>query len=160
MNDDGDLASPRSATITYAFLAVLLRLTSAQCGVFTLWYSRRAYERSRGEMITMLYEKTLNRKILGAKQKEDEQSSGENAPGESNGHANGHDNGNGEANAERQRGKDEEGEGFFQSMKTHAKSLFSRKKKSEKEDAKGAASMGKILNLMRYVGRFTPYEIC
>ncbi|KAF2199205.1 ABC bile acid transporter-like protein [Delitschia confertaspora ATCC 74209] len=60
--------SPRSSTITYACISLALRLVSAQAGVFKLWYSRRTYERSRGEMITMLYEKTLNRKIIGATQ--------------------------------------------------------------------------------------------
>jgi hypothetical protein len=66
-----------SATITYAALTVVLRLLASQLAVFNLWYQRRAYERSRGEMITMLYEKTLNRKILGAKQeKQEEETSG------------------------------------------------------------------------------------
>lgn len=59
-----DSHSPPSATITYAFISLAFRLVSAQSWVFGLWYQRRAYERSRGEMITMLYEKTLNRKIL------------------------------------------------------------------------------------------------
>jgi hypothetical protein len=145
-----DEDAPQSATITYAFLAVILRLTSAQCGVFTLWYSRRAYERSRGEMITMLYEKTLNRKILGAKQPESEQNGDANANGEANGHGNG--SANGEADPAAKGVK-----GLWASMKTlsrniwsHMRSMFSKKSKTEPKKEE-AASMGKILNLMRQV---------
>lgn len=53
----------RSAAVTYAMLSLLTRLIASQSSVFNLWFSRRCYERSRGEMITMLYEKTLSRKI-------------------------------------------------------------------------------------------------
>lgn len=55
----------RKAAITYAVLSLLVRFIASQCSVFNLWFSRRCYERSRGEMITMLYEKTLSRKIIG-----------------------------------------------------------------------------------------------
>ena len=54
----------RNAAITYAVLSLLVRLIASQSSVFNLWFSRRCYERSRGEMITMLYEKTLSRKIV------------------------------------------------------------------------------------------------
>lgn len=53
------------AAITYAVLSLLVRLVASQSSVFNLWFSRRCYERSRGEMITMLYEKTLSRKVIG-----------------------------------------------------------------------------------------------
>lgn len=56
--------APISAAVTYAFLTWLVTLVATQSAVLDLWYSRRAYERSRGEMITMLYEKTLTRKIV------------------------------------------------------------------------------------------------
>jgi len=56
--------SPKRASLNYAILSVVARLIAAQSGVFTLWFGRRAYERSRGEMITMLYEKTLSRKVV------------------------------------------------------------------------------------------------
>lgn len=49
-------------TFVYAGLSLLANLVRAQSGVFSMWFSRRAYERSRGEMITMIYEKTLRRK--------------------------------------------------------------------------------------------------
>ncbi|KAH8813056.1 ABC transporter-like protein [Xylogone sp. PMI_703] len=56
--------SPPKAVFTYAFIALLIRLIASQSGVFGLWYQRRAFERSRGELITMLYEKTLSRKVI------------------------------------------------------------------------------------------------
>ena len=55
----------RNAAIIYAILSLLVRLIASQSSVFNLWFSRRCYERSRGEMITMLYEKTLSRKAIG-----------------------------------------------------------------------------------------------
>ncbi|KAI9742860.1 MAG: hypothetical protein M1818_003589 [Claussenomyces sp. TS43310] len=60
-----DSNAPRGAAVTYALFSLIVSLVAAQCSVFKLWFSRRAYERSRGEMITMLYEKTLSRKIMG-----------------------------------------------------------------------------------------------
>ncbi|KAH7121179.1 hypothetical protein B0J11DRAFT_581926 [Dendryphion nanum] len=135
-----DSKSPSSAKITYASISLALRLISTQSAVFTLWYSRRAYERSRGEMITMLYEKTLNRKILGAKQDEKEE---EHANG--NGVSNG--NGNGEANGNVHPKKG--WRGFPQSIFHTFKSTFSRQPKVEEKKEKEPASMGKILNLMR-----------
>ena len=57
--------SPTRASVSYAVLSLLVRLIASQSAVFSLWYSRRCYERSRGEMITMLYEKTLSRKVIG-----------------------------------------------------------------------------------------------
>ncbi|KAL8971225.1 MAG: hypothetical protein Q9183_001149 [Haloplaca sp. 2 TL-2023] len=60
-----DARAPQSKAITFAVLSLVVRLVACQSGVFTTWYSRRCYERSRGEMITMLYEKTLSRKLVG-----------------------------------------------------------------------------------------------
>jgi ABC-type multidrug transport system fused ATPase/permease subunit len=130
-----------SATITYAVLTVALRLMAAQLAVFNLWYQRRAYERSRGEMITMLYEKTLNRKILGAKQDKNEE--------QTNGHTN---NGNGENLVGENRPEapsKTQTQGWFTRLPEIIRSPFSRKVKKENEKEKVAASMGKILNLMR-----------
>jgi ABC-type multidrug transport system fused ATPase/permease subunit len=126
------------AVITYAVISVALRLLAAQLGVFNLWYQRRSYERTRGELITMLYEKTLNRKILGAKQEEkDEQPNSHDSIGD---------------------GQEREGNGSHEPVKTapHGfltrmlaaiRSVFTRKAKSDGK--KDAASMGKIMNLMR-----------
>jgi hypothetical protein len=56
--------APRRAALTYALMSLIVRLIASQAAVFNLWYGRRAYERSRGAMITMLYEKTLSRKVV------------------------------------------------------------------------------------------------
>ncbi|KAL8818729.1 MAG: hypothetical protein Q9223_002701 [Gallowayella weberi] len=56
--------APRSRAVTFAVISLFVRLVACQSSVFSLWYSRRSYERSRGEMITMMYEKTLARKIV------------------------------------------------------------------------------------------------
>ncbi|KAI1428285.1 ABC transporter [Xylaria sp. FL1777] len=55
----------RAESIFWALAMLVLRLVSTQSGVFSLWFGRRAYERSRGEMITMVYAKTLARKSYG-----------------------------------------------------------------------------------------------
>lgn len=69
--------APKRAVLVYTTISLILRLIGAQTGVFNTWYSRRAYERSRGELITMLYEKTLSRKIISAADKSDAQQNGE-----------------------------------------------------------------------------------
>jgi ABC-type multidrug transport system fused ATPase/permease subunit len=150
-----------SATITYAALTVVLRLLASQLAVFNLWYQRRAYERSRGEMITMLYEKTLNRKILGAKQeKQEEETSGHATSGlASNEHTtNGNatncniTNGNG-AHLEDDSATDTSPKAKNRKPLLRLlgllRSPFSRKPNTQDEKEKVAASMGKILNLMR-----------
>lgn len=58
-----DPERPKRVALIYAGLSLVARLMSAQVDVVQLWYGRRAYERSRGQMITMLYEKTLGRKM-------------------------------------------------------------------------------------------------
>ncbi|KAL9104794.1 MAG: hypothetical protein Q9163_000292 [Psora crenata] len=60
-----DQNAPQRATIVYALLSLTVRMIGCQSSVFSLWYGRRCYERSRGEMITMLHEKVLSRKIIG-----------------------------------------------------------------------------------------------
>ncbi|KAI4171387.1 MAG: hypothetical protein LQ343_004343 [Gyalolechia ehrenbergii] len=60
-----DGSAPQSKAVIFATLSLLVRLFACQSSVFSLWYSRRSYERSRGELIMMLYEKTLARKIIG-----------------------------------------------------------------------------------------------
>ena len=56
--------APRRAALIYAGLSLTHNWINAQSHVFSLWYGRRCYERSRGQMITMLYEKTLARKVV------------------------------------------------------------------------------------------------
>lgn len=60
---EGSNPDVRVATV-YAVLICITNLFRSQCGVFSLWYTRRCYERSRGELITMIYEKTLRRKAF------------------------------------------------------------------------------------------------
>jgi hypothetical protein len=141
MRDMTEDRSTVGATITYAVLSVALRLLAAQLGVFNLWYQRRAYERSRGELITMLYEKTLNRKILGAKQDTIVRESNSRTEGHSSVPLNGD---RDDTNESSKAGL----KGWFTRTLIFTRSIFSRKpKEHEKENV--AASMGKILNLMR-----------
>jgi ABC-type multidrug transport system fused ATPase/permease subunit len=122
--------APKRATFIYALLSFVIRLISAQASVFTLWYGRRCYERSRGEMITMLYEKTLSRKVVSISSKA---RSEENSDHATNGH-----------------GKQEEQSQWRKVLGYilyPIKTCCSRSKKSK--DKKDLASMGKILNLMR-----------
>ncbi|KAK6954305.1 hypothetical protein Daesc_004272 [Daldinia eschscholtzii] len=55
----------RDESFFYALAILAVRLVACQSGVFLLWYSRRAYERSRGELLTAVYAKTLARKSFG-----------------------------------------------------------------------------------------------
>jgi hypothetical protein len=100
-------------------------------------------------MITMLYEKTLNRKIVSAKPAEAAQD-------EANG--NGHANSNGEANGY-SNGKDSKG-GSAKMMWNRVSYYVSLPFRwisigKAQEAVKEPASMGKILNLMRFV-RLSP----
>ncbi|KAL2753561.1 hypothetical protein ACRALDRAFT_2139965 [Sodiomyces alcalophilus JCM 7366] len=60
-------AGPHHVEASFLFAAAILgvRLVACQSSVFTLWFSRRCYERARGEMITTIYAKTLSRKAFG-----------------------------------------------------------------------------------------------
>lgn len=62
----------RTESKLWALAMLVLRLISTQSGVFSLWFGRRAYERSRGEMITMVYAKTLARKSSGQQMEDGE----------------------------------------------------------------------------------------
>jgi hypothetical protein len=64
-----DSHAPKRAAVVYAVLSLLVRLIASQSAVLSLWFSRRSFERSRGEMITMLYEKMLKRKVIGVQEK-------------------------------------------------------------------------------------------
>ena len=139
MSDSSEGKRNVNAVITYAVLSVALRLIAAQLGVFNLWYQRRSYERSRGELITMLYEKTLNRKILGAKQeKKEQQANGQRSNGNGAEHGS-----NGHVEPDKA-----EPQTLLQRFLAALRTIFSKKPKEAKKE-KEAASMGKILNLMR-----------
>jgi ABC-type multidrug transport system fused ATPase/permease subunit len=60
-----DPSTSLRVAVTYAIISLAVRFIKAQEEIITLWYGRRCYERSRGEMIMMIYEKALSRKIFG-----------------------------------------------------------------------------------------------
>ncbi|KAJ5220447.1 hypothetical protein N7468_009651 [Penicillium chermesinum] len=61
-----DPGKSKRIPLTYALFWLLIRLIATQSQVLNIWYGRRCYERSRGEMVMMVYEKALSRKnILG-----------------------------------------------------------------------------------------------
>ncbi|KAI1157091.1 ABC transporter [Nemania diffusa] len=136
----------RKESIFWAFTMLVLRLVSTQSGVFSLWFGRRAYERSRGEMITMVYAKTLARKSYG-QQTEDGEHSQENGP------ENGHEYENDGAGID----VDEEtpllGRQPKSSRFTRLLEFLRFRKASSLKKAKipshQPATMGKILNLMK-----------
>ena len=136
--------------LTVAAVTVLVRLVDAQVEVLALWFGRRCYERSRGEMITMLYEKTLNRKLVGhvTDSKEAKQEH----------HANGHhDDTNNEEALEEDPERQPLLNGNGHSKQRHTTNggilqrllAYFRRSKQQKTDTKQPASLGKILNLMR-----------
>lgn len=125
----------RSAAITYAVLSLLIRLLASQSSVFNLWFSRRCYERSRGEMITMLYEKTLSRKIIGNPRQEAV------SPDKMN---------YGSPPRETERPRSQMGY-ILESLYGAVRSLFGKKMERPNESKRPAsASLGKVLNLMRH----------
>ena len=127
-----DTSAPMTAAVIYAAISLAVRLVACQSGVFSLWYGRRCYERSRGEMITMLYEKTLGRKIAFA---QEEKSEATDKPGSGNGHA-----------PER----DIPGKRKPTAWSRITQRLLAVWKQNPPlKVAKEPASMGKILNLMR-----------
>ncbi|RDW62330.1 ABC transporter-like protein [Coleophoma cylindrospora] len=134
-----DIRSPKKATFIYAGISLIVRLVANQAAVFNLWYGRRAYERSRGEMITMLYEKTLSRKVVTVSGKEVKQQNGDMAV-------------NGLVKHEKLPWWKKASNwvlGFFYKHDVPPVSATSSEKTNE------AASMGKIMNLMR----FDAYEV-
>ncbi|KAJ5115673.1 hypothetical protein N7456_000021 [Penicillium angulare] len=122
---------PKRVPMTYALFWLIIRLVAAQSQVLGLWYGRRCYERSRGEMVMMVYEKALSRKnIIGLR-------------------ANGEDS---------LLPEDEEAEGDDTSVPELEptpkkpsiwRRLVSSKSKKEPTKLKEPASMGKIFNLLR-----------
>ncbi|KAL8936626.1 MAG: hypothetical protein Q9216_004827 [Gyalolechia sp. 2 TL-2023] len=131
-----DGSAPRSKAVNFAIVSLLVRLVSCQSSVFSLWYSRRSYERSRGEMITMLYEKTLSRKIIGDTVVSEKPAS-INADDDTIGL-----DGNTGPGGRKAPNK------LIGSLRKISR--FLTRKSSAPEEVKQAASIGKIYNLMRY----------
>ncbi|KAH8663406.1 ABC transporter-like protein [Tricladium varicosporioides] len=138
-----DSRAPKRAALTYALLSLVVRLIASQSAVFSLWYGRRAYERSRGQLITMLYEKTLSRKMISVSSK-----------AHTSENSNGHTNGNTEI---------KDCSRWMKLVDFVKKPFRSQHKTPEVEEVEEAtpkeslemASMGKIMNLMR----FDAYEV-
>ncbi|KAF2093797.1 ABC bile acid transporter-like protein [Rhizodiscina lignyota] len=125
-----DANSPRSAAVTYAVISLAIRLVGAQSGVFNLWYCRRAYERSRGEMIMMLYEKTLRRQVTSGGEQPPKAEEDIDAPLES---------------------VEEEDTSIWAKIRRclGACVCCSSPRKAKREQQKQSSGIGKILNLLR-----------
>lgn len=54
-------SSNKSPSLLFAAAILLVRTGETQCAVLSSWYQRRAYERSRAEMMTAVYDKALRR---------------------------------------------------------------------------------------------------
>ncbi|GAP86031.1 putative ABC transporter [Rosellinia necatrix] len=142
----------RTESVLWALAMLALRLISAQSGVFSLWFGRRAYERSRGEMITMVYAKTLARKSYGQRVEDGEQSQGEL---HQNGHVNIHQNRN--EYDESSTNIDEETPllsrqpkiSRFRQLLEFLRLGKTSPSKKAKNSSQQPATMGKILNLMK-----------
>ncbi|KAL4870295.1 hypothetical protein BDV12DRAFT_166091 [Aspergillus spectabilis] len=107
--------------LVYALLSLVLRLVAAQSQVLNLWYGRRCYERSRGEMMMMVYEKALVRKNVFDQPAEDKAAE----------------------NEQQQEGQNKS------SKKSWLWGLLTLWKAPRKEKSKTPVSMGKIFNLLR-----------
>lgn len=127
--------SPKRVALTYSLIGLMVQGVEAQSEVLTLWYGRRCYERSRGEMTMMVYEKALSRKnVVGQEETEKANDKSKQVNG-TNGTTH-------EANGvTTSKSKFHRYCGFFGQF-------WSRSEKSVPE-TKQPASMGKVLNLIR-----------
>ncbi|GAM84305.1 hypothetical protein ANO11243_022990 [Dothideomycetidae sp. 11243] len=152
------IPTTKSPAIFWAVITLLVRYVITQSAVFNLWYSRRAYERSRGEMITMIYEKTLHRKIQGGLVTEaDHQqeiaalpviSDDQDQPFTEESHVDG---GEEQPLLDGLKKKQTHSETWIVALIDRWRTLrkFLRVKKQKVPEKKKPASMGKILNMMR-----------
>jgi ABC-type multidrug transport system fused ATPase/permease subunit len=143
------IAFDRGPAMKIALLMLVVRLADAQVQVLALWFGRRAYERSRGEMMTMLYEKTLKRKIVGHVSEKTHE-----------GLQNGHASANGQANEAPDAAEtDELLNGMPKSTDSPPASALSKfwkrlggifqRQTPVESQAQQPASMGKLLNVLR-----------
>lgn len=119
----------KKVALTYAAIMLALRLVFAQSQVLNLWYGRRCYERSRGEMVMMVYEKALARKnTFGQKMQSKE-------------------------DVENVTEEDDNTDDSMDEPIKRSRKLCGlipwRGSKSQKKEVKQTASMGKIFNLLR-----------
>lgn len=124
-----DVRASKGVALTYAFLSLFVRFIAAQSQVLLLWYGRRCYERSRGEMIMMIYEKALSRKNIFGVQVDEKFDDSQNETGDSA----------------------SETDQNTESHNPKKRRLFGIPPwgSPRKEGPKEAASMGKIFNLLR-----------
>ncbi len=130
--EDPDI--PRTNALTYAIISLIARLIATQSSVLNLWFSRRCYERSRGEMITMIFEKTLDRKIVGFVKRSPADKSFAGA---------------GAANFSRAKQPTTLRDGWWRASLSRLRGLLNYNQAAK--ELKEPAAMGKILNLMRYL---------
>lgn len=137
-------AGDRKTAVIFATLILAVRLIAAQSAVINIWFCRRCYERSRGEMITMIYEKTLTRKSFGNPEGDKPKENGDDVVVVVTGNG---------ADSDQSPIQSPHGKGFMSHLRFQLKQIFGRKKSNAKklpeEEKKQPASMGKILNLMR-----------
>ncbi|EKG12941.1 Putative ABC transporter protein [Macrophomina phaseolina MS6] len=135
-------AGDRKYAVIFATLILAVRLIAAQSAVINLWYCRRCYERSRGEMITMIYEKTLTRKSFGTAEDDKPKQQADACLITGNG-----------VESDQSSPGSLGSKGFVRRLRSKMRQLFSRiragAKAAPQEEKKQPASMGKILNLMR-----------
>lgn len=125
--------SPKRIALTYSLLGLMIQGIEAQSEVLTLWYGRRCYERSRGEMTMMVYEKALSRKnVVGQEETEK---------------ANIKINESKDASTTALNGAPISKSGYHRYC-SFFRRFWSNSEKS-KPDTKQPASMGKVLNLIR-----------
>src|SRR6201996_2938986 len=107
---------------TYAVISLIVRFIKIQEEMLALWFGRRCYERSRGEMIMMVYAKAISRKNLSGAPNETKESPE-----------------NGSASTANIINKPKSWKSYFQ--------WFNRK--SQQKKPIDPASMGKVMNLIR-----------
>ena len=129
-----DPGIPRANALAYAIISLIARLIATQSSVLNLWFGRRCYERSRGEMITMIFEKTLDRKIVGSVKRSPAGKSF--AKGDP-------------TNLSKAKHPTTLREGLWRASLSSVKRAFNRARAAK--EVKEPAAMGKILNLMRYL---------
>jgi ABC-type multidrug transport system fused ATPase/permease subunit len=129
--------APKRVALTYALIILALRLVTAQAEVFNTWFGRRCYERSRGEMILMVYEKALLRKNVIGVDPELKLKTAEVA------------NGVGVANEISSKANPSLASRILASLDVRRLFSKSRKQHVVRSEVKAPASMGKILNLCR-----------
>ncbi|OJD36754.1 abc transporter [Diplodia corticola] len=130
--------SGRKEAVVFATSIFAVRMIAAQSAVVSLWYCRRCYERSRGEMITMIYEKTLTRKSFGASENEKKKQDENEALGVSS-----------ESESDQSSTELTKEKGLLARLLSRLRRAQADEK-AHKKAAKQPASMGKILNLMRF----------